>query len=114
MHEEGPPLADSCTLSHQVVVPVFKAAAALCLHVQAWLFDIHRDSADLPNPKMSIFLHKSPSYSGNFNSGMPGDNINAFLHCGDVSAPDVDASSVIKSMTCIECTQAFKTSTHQF
>ncbi len=27
---------------------------------------------------------------------MLGDSANVFLHCGDVSAPDVDASSVIK------------------
>ncbi len=52
---------DSYTLSHQVIVHMLKAAAALCLTVPAWLFDIHRDSADLPNSEMSTPLRESPS-----------------------------------------------------
>jgi len=35
-------------------------------------------------PKRFSFFKKRPFYSGNLNSETPGDNKNAFLHCGDV------------------------------
>ncbi len=36
------------------------------------------------NPKTSILIQKRHPYTGNRNSEMPGNSINAFLHCGDV------------------------------
>jgi len=37
--------------------------------------------------KRSITIQKHHLYTGNVNSEMSGDRINAFLHCGDVKVP---------------------------
>ena len=46
-----------------------------------------RGSTALFGPKMSILIQKRHPYTGNLNSETSGDSKNAFLHCGDVSAP---------------------------
>jgi len=47
-------------------------------------YDQGNDNIALFNPETSISIQKQHPYTGNLNSGTPGDSKNAFLHCGDV------------------------------